>query len=105
MVIETERNPSFKLRIRDVFALIVVIALGMAMWLQEAAYQSTIVGLENKLRLERRKQLFGNFMKTTFGELGTLVMKEPQEVMLFMLAGGGVGGGKRAPNYRQSWIS
>lgn len=47
------------------------------------------MNLENEIKLEKSKTIFKHFMDVTFGELGILVVKEPQEVQLRVLSVGG----------------
>jgi len=76
------------MKIREASALIVVIALSLALVVQKAAYRRTIMGLENEAQQEKSTKIFQKFMQLTFGELGILVMKEPQEVRLYTLSRG-----------------
>jgi len=44
------------------------------------------MNLENEVKLEKSERIFDRFMNVTLGELGILVVKEPQEVRLRVLS-------------------
>jgi hypothetical protein len=82
-------RPTFNLKIREVSALMGVIALVLALLVQRSTYKRSIVVLENKLNLMQSKQVFNRFMDVTFGDLGCFVIREPQEIQLLVFSAGG----------------
>jgi hypothetical protein len=79
-------RPTLNLKIREASALVVIIALGLALLVQCSAYLRTIMDLENEVKFAQHKNIFKKFMDMTFGELGVLIIREPQEMRLHVFS-------------------
>src|SRR5260370_41493707 len=78
----------FNLKIREKCGIIVIIALGLALFVQRSTYRRAMMNLEKEAQLAQSKNIFNKFMDVTFGDLGHLVVKEPQEIRLHVFLAG-----------------
>ncbi|APW62423.1 hypothetical protein [Paludisphaera borealis] len=84
------RASYFNVKLRDAIALIVPIALALALFAERTAHQRTLIELKQNVLEKRSNKIFDSFMDETFGELGMLVLKDPQEIRLHRLSTEGI---------------
>jgi hypothetical protein len=78
--------PTIKFKIREALAVVAMAALGLALVVQHASNVRTVDRLKQRIYSQNATQTFREFMGVTLGELGLLIIKEPQEAQLHLVS-------------------